>query len=40
MATGQAAGIAAALAAEGRDATAVDVATLQKRLRDAGAILE
>jgi hypothetical protein len=40
MATGQAAGIAAALAAEGRDATKVKVATLQKRLRDAGALLE
>ena len=40
MATGQAAGIAAALAAEGRDATKVDVAMLQKQLRDAGAILE
>ncbi|HEY5640899.1 MAG TPA: FAD-dependent oxidoreductase [Dehalococcoidia bacterium] len=40
MATGQAAGIAAALAAEGRDAAAVDVAALQKRLRDAGAILD
>jgi glycine/D-amino acid oxidase-like deaminating enzyme len=40
MATGQAAGIAAALAAESRDVGAVDVLALQKRLRDAGAILE
>ncbi|HEX3370248.1 MAG TPA: FAD-dependent oxidoreductase, partial [Candidatus Cybelea sp.] len=40
MATGQAAGIAAALALEkGANAAGIDVAALQKRLRDQGAIL-
>ncbi|HUF54015.1 MAG TPA: FAD-dependent oxidoreductase [Dehalococcoidia bacterium] len=40
MATGQAAGIAAAMAAELRDAHNVDVIALQRHLRDAGAILQ
>ena len=40
MATGQAAGTAATLAAESRDVRAVDVPLLQKRLRDEGAILD
>jgi hypothetical protein len=39
MATGQAAGTAAAMASEG-DVTAVDVAALQARLREQGAILD
>jgi hypothetical protein len=39
MATGQAAGTAAAMAAESRAAAAIDVGVLQQRLRDAGAIL-
>jgi hypothetical protein len=40
MATGQAAGVAAAMASDSSDVTRVDVATLQKRLRDQGAILD
>jgi glycine/D-amino acid oxidase-like deaminating enzyme len=40
MATGQAAGTAAAMAAETRDVRSLDVATLQKKLRDSGAILD
>lgn len=40
MATGQAAGTAAAMAAESRDVSSVDVTALQKRLRDAGVILD
>ena len=41
MATGEAAGLAAAAAAsEGRSARDVDVSALQKRLRDQGAILD
>lgn len=41
MATGEAAGLAAAVAAsEGRSARDVDVSALQKRLRDQGAILD
>ncbi|MEX0681834.1 MAG: FAD-dependent oxidoreductase [Dehalococcoidia bacterium] len=40
MATGQAAGIAAAMAAENQDVTQVDVQALQRSLREQGAILE
>jgi glycine/D-amino acid oxidase-like deaminating enzyme len=39
MATGQAAGIAAAMAAQARDVTSVEVPALQQRLKDEGAIL-
>jgi hypothetical protein len=40
MATGQAAGVAAAMAAQGRDVKALDVGVLQRHLREAGAILD
>ncbi len=41
MATGEAAGTAAAMAAQaGGDVKKIDVARLQKRLRELGAILE
>jgi hypothetical protein len=40
MATGQAAGVAAAMAAQGRDVKALDVGVLQRHLREAGAIVD